>query len=346
MIDTTGLIGRHAPSPTGAQHLGNARTFLLAWLMARHRQGKLILRIEDLETPRIKPWATQQAIDDLAWLGLDWDAAPDLPSPIPLIQSKRLPRYQAVLEDLIQSELAYPCTCTRSDIESIASAPHESIPQNIDVASFASDIGMVYPGTCSRQTSKDAIALQERLIPFAWRFRMPTSPIDWIDEFWGPQSINNPQKQLGDFVIARMNAAPAYQLAVVVDDHDMSITQVTRGADLMISTYRQLALYQHLGWSPPTFFHAPLVVGPDNRRLAKRHGDTRLSTLRDAGISPESIVGYLAFQSGLIDTYKPISPRELLRVCSTKINAFSKHIPKPPLKFEATDAIAFFRSIQ
>lgn len=340
------FVGRLAPSPTGAQHLGNARTFLLAWLIARHQSGELVLRIEDLETPRIKTWASQQAIDDLKWLGLDWDRSPiDNPS-IPLIQSERISRYQEILDQLISSEQAYPCTCSRSDIESMAGAPHEVLQNDNPLNFISTDIGTVYPGTCSHRRSIDAITLIKENRSFAWRFRMPTKSIGWSDSYFGPQSLENPSKSLGDFVIARMNKTPAYQLAVVVDDHDMKITQVTRGSDLLVSTYRQIALYDQLGWKHPVFFHAPLVVGLDGRRLAKRHGDTRLSTLRAAKIAPEVLIGFLAFRSGLLQKYEPISARQLLHRSSVLLDDLKSILPREPLCFDSNDAVNLFQKLQ
>jgi glutamyl-tRNA synthetase len=298
------MIGRLAPSPTGAQHLGNARTFLIAWLLARRTNSPIWLRIEDLETPRVKDWATQQAIEDLLWLGLDWDEILlDGERKNYILQTDRLQHYEQILIDLQQRELAYPCTCTRSQIESISAAPHEF---NLD--------GPVYPGTCSSNSVRDAIGLVEKQIPFAWRFRIPSRKMEFVDQFAGLQKIENPHRQLGDFIVARASGAIAYQLAVVVDDHDMKVEQVVRGDDLLISTFRQLVLYDALNWTAPQFCHLPLVVGLDGRRLAKRHGDTRLSTYRDAGIKAESIIGMLAYRSGLIDQFHPISAKELLAI--------------------------------
>ncbi len=297
------MIGRLAPSPTGAQHLGNARTFLIAWLLARRSHDRLWLRIEDLETPRVKVWATEQAIEDLKWLGLDWDPWPDDSGRGFVLQCERLNRYNEILLKLQELELVYPCTCSRSQIDSIAGAPHESHRD-----------GPVYPGTCASRSSSDADELTRKEVPFAWRFRLSARPMLFNDQFLGPQSIESASKEIGDFVVARNTGVTAYQLAVVVDDHDMQVEQVVRGDDLLLSTFRQLALYEALAWKPPMFCHLPLVVGRDGRRLAKRHGDTRLSTYRDEGVSAETIIGRLAFCSGLIDAFKPISPHDLLDI--------------------------------
>ncbi len=289
-------IGRLAPSPTGAQHLGNARTFLLAWLSLRARGGKIILRIEDIDSPRVKPWAAEQAVEDLRWLGLDWDEGPDRPGPqAPYFQTQRSDAYASALERLRRAEQVFPCTCTRSDIATAASAPH------------AGQEGPVYPGTCSSRRAGDAIDLCP---PFAWRFRLGQGPAAFQDRFAGPQTVR--LERLGDFVVYKSNGTPSYQLAVVVDDWAMGVTEVVRGDDLLPSTFRQLALYSFFSWQPPDFYHVPLVVGEDGRRLAKRHGDTRLATLRRQGIRPEVVVGWLAWSAGLLEQPQPIHPRDLL----------------------------------
>ncbi|HUP81383.1 MAG TPA: glutamate--tRNA ligase family protein, partial [Pirellula sp.] len=215
-------VGRLAPSPTGAQHIGNARTYLVAWLACRQVGGKLLLRIEDLDTPRTKPGATGQAIEDLRWLGLDWDAYE--PGMNFTNQSNRETRYSDVLQQLKLRELVYPCTCTRAEVENAASAPHES---TLD--------GAIYPGTCSKQVSSDALELDRRSVKYAWRFRMPSGIRSWNDCLYGEQSLNA-KDQLGDFVVGRSYGVTAYQLAVVVDDHDFGINHVVRGNDLIFST--------------------------------------------------------------------------------------------------------------
>lgn len=289
--------GRLAPSPTGAQHIGNARTYLLAWLSIRSRGGRVVLRIEDIDSPRIKPGAARQAIDDLHWLGLEWDEGPDQGGPrAPYVQTQRLGLYQAALEELKRAERVYPCTCTRSDIASAASAPH------------AGQEGPIYPGVCSHRSARDAASLDG---PYAWRFRASDREHHLVDLAQGEQRCQV-ARELGDFVVGKSDGLPAYQLAVVVDDHAMSITEVLRGGDLLPSAFRQLELYDFFGWRPPLFAHVPLVVGPDGRRLAKRHGDTRLATLREQGIAPQKLLGILAWSCRLRSTPQPVSARELL----------------------------------
>jgi glutamyl-tRNA synthetase len=292
------IIGRLAPSPTGAQHVGNARTFLLAWLSARSQKGRLILRMEDIDSPRIKPGAAQQAIDDLRWLGLDWDEGPDIGGPQgPYVQTSRLLLYEEALANLRTAEMIYPCTCSRSEVAAASSAPH------------AGQEGPRYPGTCATNTAATAHTLEPG--SFAWRFRTSNQKRAYRDGLAG-EVMCNVQQELGDFVIAKADGTPAYQLAVVVDDHAMGITEVVRGDDLLPSTFRQLELYDFFGWIPPKFIHVPLVVGEDGRRLAKRHGDTRLATFRDAGVSPAKIIGLLAWSCGIRPDPSPVGARELL----------------------------------
>lgn len=277
---------RFAPSPTGAQHVGNARTYLISWLAARSQNGSILLRIEDIDSPRIKPGAMEQALDDLRWLGLDWDGEP-------VVQTERLKHYEEALEELKRRELVYPCSCSRTDIASAASAPH------------AEHEGPVYPGTCAGRTARDIPT-----VPYAWRFRVQDSP-GFQDRFRGAVAIDLNQVG-GDFVVWKNTGTPAYQLAVVVDDAAMGISQVIRGDDLLPSTPRQILLYRALGLPVPEFAHVPLVVGEDGRRLAKRHGDTRLVSLRQAGVKRESLVGLLAWSCGWTDRFEPMTPEELL----------------------------------
>jgi glutamyl-tRNA synthetase len=289
------VIGRLAPSPTGAQHVGNARTYLIAWLSARSQGGRIVLRIEDIDSPRVKQGADRQACLDLQWLGLDWDEGP-------IIQSERISSYLDALDQLKERDLVYPCTCTRRDVEHAASAPH------------LENEGPVYPGTCAGRRAGDAVDLADR--PYCWRFRVPAESPAFLDGFRGPTRIDLRQVG-GDFVVWKAEilgtaSLPAYQLAVVVDDAAQGVTEVVRGDDLLPSTPRQLLLYQVLGLTPPKFAHVPLVVGPDGRRLAKRHGDTRLSALHEVGVRPEMLLGLLAWSCGWIAAIEPITLRELL----------------------------------
>lgn len=273
----------------------------------------MILRIEDLDSPRVKAWAVQQAIDDLKWLGLDWDEGPNQPGcEISYQQTERICLYRSAFDQLRISERVYCCTCSRSDVLAAASAPH------------ASQEGPTYPGTCAHRTAADAETIAGQ--SFCWRFRM--SDKNWLltDAVAGTSNCDV-NSELGDFVIAKADGTPSYQLAVVVDDHLMGVTEVLRGDDLISSAFRQLELYDFFGWEAPQFAHVPLVVGPDGRRLAKRHGDTRISVLRDAGVPSANLVGVLAHSCGLRRTPAAVTPQELLADFSLE------RLPRTPFVF-------------
>lgn len=266
-------ITRLAPSPTGALHLGNARTFVINWILARREGWSIVLRIEDLDGPRVKPQAIEQTLQILTWLGLDWDAGP-------FIQSQDLEPHAQAMDKLARSASAYPCALSRTEIAAAASAPN------------AGD-------------APTPIATRPRPIPHArfedrqsnWRFAIPNRDITIPDTFAGTITIN-PAREAGDFVIWTKRGTPAYQLAVVVDDARQGITQVVRGDDLLPSAARQVLLYEALGLLPiPTYTHLSLVLGPDGRRLAKRHGDSRLTAYQDKGVRVDRVLGLLAHWS-------------------------------------------------
>lgn len=285
--------GRLAPSPTGAQHLGNARTHLIAYWAARKTGGELVLRIDDLDSPRVKDWAIAQAIEDIRWLGIDWDGQPTL-------QSTHQRRYQDAITFFTQTsrDLAYPCFCSRKDIVEALSAPHES--------RFRGE-GPIYPGTCRDISPGDMNKARDH----CWRLRVSDRSLQFDDAVLGNQSCN-PARELGDFPMTTKSGQVTYQLAVVVDDIAQQTDFVVRGNDLVASTFRQLELYHHLGQAPPRYAHVPLVLGKDGRRLAKRHGDTRLSHYRDRGVQPEMIVGWAAHSLGLIDQCEPCKASDLI----------------------------------
>ena len=298
-----GYVGRLAPSPTGALHLGNARSFLVAWLRARAAGGRILLRIEDLDHPKIKPGAAGQILEDLRWLGLDWDEGPDVGGPHgPYVQTERIPLYKAALERLRAAGLAYPCVCSRRDVEAGQSAPH------------AGEDGLFYPGTCRNRFPSYAdacAALPPDRLP-AWRFRVPEgTECRFDDVLCGPQA-QRVDLAVGDFVLARHPDGAGYMLAVVVDDAAMGVTEVVRGDDLLPSTHRQILLARALDLPVPATLHLPLVVGPDGRRLAKRHGDTRLSAFRAAGIPSRRIVGFLAHSLGWAKPGEELRPADLI----------------------------------
>ena len=272
---------RLAPSPTGALHLGNARTFALTWLWARAHDAGLPLRMEDIDSPRKKSWAADQALDDLRWLGLDWDGDP-------LVQTTRHDVHVDALHALIQAGHVYPCACSRKDVVAAQSAPHE-------------EEELTYPGTCRDRFASPEEAFAAVGRPVAWRFRTPSGLISFEDGIRGDVSAD-PAVSGGDFVVARWapegGHQPGYQLAVVVDDAFQEIDLVIRGDDLLSSTPRQILLQRALGLRSPAYVHVPLVVGDDGRRLAKRHGDTRIASLRDAGGPARAVQEWIAGTSG------------------------------------------------
>lgn len=306
-------LTRLAPSPTGALHLGNARTFLINWLLARQNGWEILLRIEDLDGPRIKRGADAQLVEDLRWLGLDWDDGP-------IYQSPRMNIYREAIQQLLSRQRTYPCVCSRKEVESAASAPHSD------------DGAAIYPGTCrDRFESMESARQLSNRLP-AIRFRVPNGMITFEDHFAGPMQFD-PQEQLGDFVIAKADGTPAYQLAVVVDDAETQVSDVVRGDDLLDSTPRQILLYRALGIASaiPNYWHLPLVIGSDGKRLAKRHGDTRLSTYRERGVSAGRLISLLARWCGIDDPAPILHPSEL-------VDCFRlEKIPKKPIIFGPDD---------
>ena len=310
--------GRLAPSPTGALHVGNARSFLLAWLSVRSQGGTVVLRMEDLDHPKVKPDTVTAVLEDLRWLGLDWDEGPDLGGPCePYTQSERIASYSVALQLLAAHDCVYPCVCSRQDVVTAQAAPHAEDYQG-------------YPGTCRGKFAsyEDAVAVLPEDREPAWRFRAPDELIGFDDAFTGVNNANVAKRD-GDFVLARGAHGAGYMLAVVVDDGAMEITEVLRGDDLLPATHRQLLLYRALGIVPPRFIHVPLVVGPDGKRLAKRHGDTRLCTYREQGLAPEQMVGFLAWSCGLLPWGTTCQPEGL-------VSGFSlSKVPHDPLVLTA-----------
>jgi glutamyl-tRNA synthetase len=284
---------RLAPSPTGALHVGNARTFLLTWLHARAAGGSIVLRVDDLDGPRVKAGREKDAIDDLRALSLDWDA--DQPV---LRQSDRAAVYDAACARLVAAGVAYPCVCTRGEIESAASAPHG--PE-----------GPPYPGTCRGKFADENAARAATGRPAALRFVVPPGAVAFDDLLFGAQTFD-PSSETGDFVIRKSNGTAAYQLATVVDDAASCVDTVIRGADLLPSTARQILLQRALGLPRPTYLHLPLVVGPDGLRLAKRHGDTTIRSLFVQGWDAPSLVGWLSASAGLASPGERVTPAQLV----------------------------------
>jgi len=280
------MTGRFAPSPSGRMHLGNVFSAMLAWLSVRSQNGEMVLRIEDLDPDRCRPEYAETLKDDLRWLGLDWDR-----EQIP--QSKRTAAYAAQFDRLAGQDLVYPCYCTRGELHA-ASAPH------------ASDGRVLYAGTCRNLT--EAQRAEKTKSP-AWRLQVPDKTYAFTDGLQGAVS-ENLASECGDFIIRRADGVYAYQLAVVTDDGEGGITQVVRGMDLLDSTPRQLYLYELLGLTPPEFYHVPLLVAPDGRRLSKREKDLDMGALRQI-CTPEQILGRLAWLSGIAETPEPATAQAL-----------------------------------
>ncbi|MCB9705718.1 MAG: tRNA glutamyl-Q(34) synthetase GluQRS [Myxococcales bacterium] len=280
--------GRYAPSPTGRLHLGNARTALLAWLDARAAGGALVMRIEDVDHQRSRADLEARLLTDLRWLGLDWDEGPDVGGSFgPYRQSEREDHYAAALTRLE----TYQCSCSRRELREEAHAADGEEP--------------VYRGTC-----REGPHHPER--PLAIRWRTPPGVVTVDDRLCGPQ-VQDVAHEVGDFLLRRRDQAWAYQLAVVVDDAEMAITDVVRGADLLLSTPRQVLLQRALGWPTPRYAHVPLILGPDGAKLSKRHGAPDLSALREGGARPERVVALLARSLGLVDArVEVIAARDLI----------------------------------
>jgi glutamyl-tRNA synthetase len=297
----TTVRGRYAPSPTGELHLGNLRTALLAWLFARAAAGAFVLRVEDLDRPRVRAGATTRMLADLRWLGLDWDEGPERGGPLgPYMQSARLALYNAALARLRVRGLLYPCYCSRAELARIASAPQ------------GTDEAPRYPGTCRHLSARARAAREAEGRRPSLRFRVPREPIAFVDRIAG--SIReNVAGTVGDFVVRRSDGIIAYQLAVVVDDALMGITQVVRGEDLLSSTARQLALFDALGYARPTeFAHVPLALDDAGARLAKREAAAGLDTPRARSVTRERVLGALAASCGLWPAGQPATLHELL----------------------------------
>ena len=311
------VVGRLAPSPTGALHLGNVRTFMIAWLSVRSQGGRLIMRMEDLDHPKDKPGAAKDALEDLRWLGFDWDEE--------YVQSSRKDLYREALDILRREGLVYPCVCSRKDVESAQSAPHAGEQ-------------LFYPGTCRGRFESwaDAAAtLPEDRSP-CWRFRVAEGTrVAFDDAFAGPfeQDVS---RTLGDFPLARDEGGAGYTLAAVVDDLATGVTEVVRGDDLIAATPAQILVARALaprfarsGKTPaPSYCHVPLVVGPDGRRLAKRHGDTRVSAFRARGGSAAEVLGLLAASCGWC------APGERVSLAALLPRFDLKTVPHTPFVFD------------
>ena len=301
------LHGRFAPSPTGDLHVGNLRTALLAWLFARSAGARFYLRMEDLDTGRVRTRSVEAQLDDLRSLGLDWDG--------PVIhQSRRLSLYDDAIARLEQDGHLYACFCSRAEIRAAVSAPHG--PER------------AYPGTCRELSATERSERERSGRPPALRFRANEATLAFSDYLLGPQGGT-----VDDFVVRRGDGAPAYNLAVVVDDAAQGIGQVVRGADLVETTPRQLLLARALGLPEPLFAHVPLILGPDGRRLAKRHGAVTLAERRAQGESPAAVRSWLAASVRLAEPGERVEPPELL----ARFDAV--RLPTEPMRLSAAQLI-------
>lgn len=300
--------GRYAPSPSGVQHLGNIRTAIVAWLQARLAGGEFMLRMDDIDTPRVKEGSAEQIIDDLRWLGLDWDnidaIAYQADKENIYIETDYISHYREAFEVLTSQLLLYPCTCSRRDIRKAVLRPNEAGHY-------------VYPGSCRDKAIKDDVPEQQ----IVWRFKVPGKNIHFTDMLAGAQT-QNVATAWGDIIVKRFNKLYAYQLVSVVDDIKMGITDVVRGADLLDSTPGQIALFNALGATPPRFWHLPLKTDASGEKLSKRDGSDSLKMLREAGKTPEQVIGQLAHELDLLAQYEPLGLQELLIKLQAELTSF------------------------
>jgi len=307
-------VGRLAPSPTGRLHLGHARSFLIAWWHARSRGGRLLLRLEDLDIERVKQGMVEAVIEDLRWLGLDWDGDP-------CVQSSGLGEINAAATSLVARGLAYPCICTRNEVYASVSAPH------------GESIEPIYPGTCRGKFESLAAAERASGRPAALRFAVPDQLVRIEDGIQGVHEFDV-ATSIGDFPILRRLGMPAYQLAVVVDDARQGVTEIVRGADLLESCARQWLLQQALGFAHPHWWHVPLVTDASGRRLAKRSDDVSLARLRAAGDDPQRIVAWVARSLGM-DVPARVRAEELVP------HFYMTRLPRCEVRVTASDLAAF-----
>ncbi len=310
-------VGRFAPSPSGRMHLGNITTALLSWLSVKSRGGKWILRIEDLDSQRSKLQFSRLIEDDLQWLDIEWDEGglTNYGNNGPYSQSQRSPFYLEALTRLSKTGRLYPCRCRRADIMA-TQAPHQS------------DGRIVYAGTCRPNTSPP-FPIPDLNTPTALRLFVPDEIINFTDRLQGQRAVNLAH-HCGDFVMRRADFAWAYQLAVVVDDALMGITEVARGFDLLLSTAQQIYLYRLLGYPIPQFLHLPLICNTAGQRLSKRDKSMDMSYLRQH-FSAKELIGQIAYMCGLLPEAAPISPTELIPLFSLHKLPSQKYLTVPNL---------------
>ena len=288
--------GRFAPTPSGKLHLGNMMCAMLAYLSARSKGGRFLLRIEDVDIPRCPRHLAQQCIEDLRWLGFTWDG--DV-----VYQSDRSEIYRDAIDRLTKEGHTYPCFCTRAQLMSLA-APN------------LGDTQVIYQRTCANLTAEEATEKAKTRAP-AIRLRVPDEDVTFTDGLFGLQQ-ENLARDCGDFILRRSDGLYGYQLAVVVDDALQGVTEVVRGRDILSATPRQLYLQRLLGYDAPEYVHIPLLMDAEGRRLAKRDKDLDLAAL-SRRFSPEEILGFLAFSAGILPEIRPVSLEDLLPVFDWKL---------------------------
>ena len=296
-----GARGRYAPSPTGPLHLGNMRTAILAWLQTRLAGGTFIMRMEDLDQPRVVEGSAAQIYEDMYWLEMDWDEGPDVGGPVgPYVQSERTELYEEALRRLQEKDVVFRCYCSRKDVREAASAPHDNGR-------------VIYPGTCrflTPEQEQEVTDEKPERTP-SYRYRVPAREVSLDDVIAGGFS-QELHTEVGDFPVRRADALFAYQLAVVVDDALMGVTDVLRGADLLSSTPRQIELFEALDMPVPEFWHVPLMHDEAGKRMSKRHDSVSVKMLREQGKTPYEIVGMLAASLGLAEPGEEVSVGRLL----------------------------------
>ena len=304
---------RFAPSPTGALHVGGARTALFNFLFARRCEGTFLLRIEDTDVSRSDPALTEQILRSLRWLGLDWDEPP-------VHQSGRMARYREVCDTLAQNGWAYPCFCSAEEIkEKREKAIKEAGEYHYDRKCYG-----LSPSEVEKRVSTGEA--------FALRFRVPEKDVRFDDAVRGSVTVKH--KEIDDFIILRSDGTPVYQIAVVVDDHDMGISHVIRGDDHLSNTPKQILIYQAMGWDLPAFAHVPMILGADKKRLSKRHGATSVEEYQTTGTLPEALMNFLALLG-----WSPGDDREIMSL-NEMIAAFSlDRISKNPAVFDETKLV-------
>jgi len=287
ILHSSDYRGRLAPSPTGFLHVGHARTFWAAHERARAARGVLVMRVEDLDEARSREEFAAASLEDLKWLGVEWQEGPDVGGAFaPYVQSERRGFYLEAWARLVAGGFVYPCYCSRRDIARAAEAPHEGAQTS--AAQNAQDDEPVYPGTC-RTRAGEAPFVVESPAGLNWRFRVPDGEEIVFEDLKQGRQVYVAGRDFGDFAVWRRDDVPAYQLAVVVDDESMRITEVVRGADLLKSTARQILLQRALGYVTPAYFHCDLVTDERGERLAKRHESLSLRRLRASGLTPEQV---------------------------------------------------------